>query len=214
MKVIWLYSSKNNSTLATCRHTFSTLQTLHFTFIEKMKALADFYKNVRITQNACCSLCFSDTRCRTAVYSPQGECHLHDAHDSAHPFTDRGWMLMTMKTQQQEDDDSDENKADENKADENSGEDHGMVGTDNADALSSSSLSTTSSTTTSSSTSSSYGDRKLEYRHDKKGRITFLLTCGSKTHPVALPHGKTLPYGVVECDCDDSSDHWKKCPIG
>ena len=59
---------------------------------------ADFYKNVRITQNACCSLCFSDTRCRTAVYSPQGECHLHDAHDSAHPFTDRGWMLMTMKT--------------------------------------------------------------------------------------------------------------------
>ena len=57
----------------------------------------------------------------------------------------------------------------------------------------------------------SYGDRKLEYRHDKKGRITFLLTCGSKTHVVALPHGKTLPYGVVKCDCDDSSDHWKKC---
>jgi len=56
---------------------------------------ADFYKNVRISQSACCSLCTSDSRCRTAVYSPKGECHLHDAKDSAHPFSIRGWMLMT-----------------------------------------------------------------------------------------------------------------------
>ena len=57
---------------------------------------ADFYKNVKITQDACCSLCTGDSRCKTAVYSPRGECHLHDATDSARPFTDRGWMLMTM----------------------------------------------------------------------------------------------------------------------
>merc|ERR1711981_383707 len=54
-----------------------------------------FYKNVRITQSACCDLCASDSRCRTAVYSPAGECHLHDANDSHLPFSDRGWMLMT-----------------------------------------------------------------------------------------------------------------------
>merc|ERR1740117_1696182 len=59
---------------------------------------ADFYKNVRVSQSACCSLCNSESRCRTAVYSPQGECHLHDALDSAHPFSDRGWMLMTKPT--------------------------------------------------------------------------------------------------------------------
>ena len=56
---------------------------------------ADFYKNVKVSQNDCCNLCTSDSRCRTAVYSPFGECHLHDALDSAHPFTDYGWMLMT-----------------------------------------------------------------------------------------------------------------------
>merc|ERR1711865_896329 len=60
---------------------------------------ADFYKNVKISQSACCSLCAGDSRCRTAVYSPTGECHLHDAKDSAKPFGDRGWMLMTMTTQ-------------------------------------------------------------------------------------------------------------------
>merc|ERR1712166_1313835 len=60
---------------------------------------ADFYKNVRVSQSACCILCTKDSRCRTAVYSPQGECHLHDATDSAHPFADRGWTLMIKKTQ-------------------------------------------------------------------------------------------------------------------
>merc|ERR1712166_1226106 len=60
---------------------------------------ADFYKNVRVSQSACCSLCTNDSRCRTAVYSPQGGCHLHDATDSAHPFADRGWTLMIKKTQ-------------------------------------------------------------------------------------------------------------------
>merc|ERR1711865_1329532 len=60
---------------------------------------ADFYKNVRVSQSACCSLCTNDSRCRTAVYSPHGECHLHDATDSAHPFADRGWTLMIKKTQ-------------------------------------------------------------------------------------------------------------------
>ena len=63
---------------------------------------ADFYKNVKISQSACCTLCAlcaGDSRCRTAVYSPYGECHLHDAKDSAKPFSDRGWMLMTMTTQ-------------------------------------------------------------------------------------------------------------------
>merc|ERR1712195_361917 len=60
---------------------------------------ADFYKNVKVSQSACCSLCTNDSRCRTAVYSPQGECHLHDATDSAHPFADRGWTLMIKKTQ-------------------------------------------------------------------------------------------------------------------
>merc|ERR1712028_88126 len=60
---------------------------------------ADFYKNVKISQSACCTLCAGDSRCRTAVYSPFGECHLHDAKDSAKPFGDRGWMLMTMTTQ-------------------------------------------------------------------------------------------------------------------
>jgi len=59
---------------------------------------ADYYKNVRISQSACCSLCSSDSRCRTAVYSPWGECHLHDATDSAHPFAIRGWMLMMVDT--------------------------------------------------------------------------------------------------------------------
>merc|ERR1712166_1124390 len=29
--------------------------------------------------SACCTLCAGDSRCRTAVYSPFGECHLHDA---------------------------------------------------------------------------------------------------------------------------------------
>merc|ERR1712166_358134 len=53
----------------------------------------------RVSQSACCSLCTNDCRCRTAVYSPQGECHLHDATDSAHPFADRGWTLMIKKTQ-------------------------------------------------------------------------------------------------------------------
>ena len=57
---------------------------------------ADFYKNVKISQSACCELCSTDTRCRTAVYSPNGECHLHDATDSAHPFGDLGWTLMTF----------------------------------------------------------------------------------------------------------------------
>jgi len=61
-----------------------------------MAMSADFYKNVKISQSACCSLCSRDSRCRTAVYSPKGECHLHDATDSAHPFADRGWMLMTL----------------------------------------------------------------------------------------------------------------------
>jgi len=61
-----------------------------------MAMSADFYKNVKISQSACCSLCSRDSRCRTAVYSPEGECHLHDATDSAHPFADRGWMLMTL----------------------------------------------------------------------------------------------------------------------
>lgn len=56
---------------------------------------ADFYKNVKISQSECCDLCTSDSRCKTSVYSPQGECHLHDAKDSALPFADRGWMLMT-----------------------------------------------------------------------------------------------------------------------
>merc|ERR1711907_203174 len=55
----------------------------------------DYYKNVRVSKSACCSLCASDARCRTAVYSPQGECHLHDAKDSARPFSIRGWMLMS-----------------------------------------------------------------------------------------------------------------------
>merc|ERR1712195_223857 len=53
----------------------------------------------RVSQSVCCSLCTNDSRCRTAVYSPQGECHLHDATDSAHPFADRGWTLMIKKTQ-------------------------------------------------------------------------------------------------------------------
>jgi len=57
---------------------------------------ADFYENVKVSQSDCCNLCGSDSRCRTAVYSPQGECHLHDAKDSALPFTDRGWMLMAV----------------------------------------------------------------------------------------------------------------------
>jgi len=57
---------------------------------------ADFYKNVKISQSDCCNLCASDSRCRTAVYSPQGECHLHDAKDSALPFHDAGWMLMAV----------------------------------------------------------------------------------------------------------------------
>lgn len=56
----------------------------------------DFYKNVKVSQSECCDLCGSDRRCRTAVYSPQGECHLHDAADSAHPFADPGWMLMAV----------------------------------------------------------------------------------------------------------------------
>merc|ERR1719506_924294 len=53
-----------------------------------------FYKNVRVSQSDCCNLCASDSRCRTAVFSPQGECHLHDASDSHLPFAVRGWMLM------------------------------------------------------------------------------------------------------------------------
>jgi len=57
---------------------------------------ADFYKSVRVSQSACCTLCTSDSRCRTAVYSPQGECHLHDALDSARPFPDAGWTLMSQ----------------------------------------------------------------------------------------------------------------------
>jgi len=57
---------------------------------------ADFYSNTKISQSDCCDLCASDSRCRTAVYSPQGECHLHDAKDSAHPFGDHGWMLMSF----------------------------------------------------------------------------------------------------------------------
>jgi len=56
----------------------------------------DFYKNVKASQSDCCNLCGSDSRCRTAVYSPGGECHLHDARDSAKPFADRGWMLMAV----------------------------------------------------------------------------------------------------------------------
>jgi uncharacterized surface protein with fasciclin (FAS1) repeats len=58
----------------------------------------DYYKNVRVSQSACCTLCASDSRCRTAAYSPRGECHLHDALDSAHPFLDPGWMLMMKPT--------------------------------------------------------------------------------------------------------------------
>jgi len=57
---------------------------------------ADFYKNVKVSQGDCCDLCASDTRCRTAVYSPRGECHLHDAKDSARPFAIHGWMLMVV----------------------------------------------------------------------------------------------------------------------
>ena len=56
----------------------------------------DYYKNVKVSQGDCCDLCASDTRCRTAVYSPRGECHLHDAWDSARAFADRGWMLMVV----------------------------------------------------------------------------------------------------------------------
>lgn len=55
---------------------------------------ADFYKNVKVSQSECCNLCGSDSRCRTAVYSPQGECHL--AKDSARPFAAGGWMLMAV----------------------------------------------------------------------------------------------------------------------
>ena len=54
-------------------------------------------QNVRVSQSACCNLCGSDSRCRTAVYSPTGECHLHDASDSAHPFSILGWTLMTFE---------------------------------------------------------------------------------------------------------------------
>merc|ERR1712194_752850 len=43
---------------------------------------AQFYKNVTVSQSDCCDLCANDARCRTAVYSPIGECHLHDADDS------------------------------------------------------------------------------------------------------------------------------------
>merc|ERR1719326_1659934 len=57
---------------------------------------AQFYKNVRESQAECCNLCASDSRCKTAVYSPSGECHLHDANDSHLPFTRIGWMLMTV----------------------------------------------------------------------------------------------------------------------
>jgi len=56
----------------------------------------DYYKNVKVSQSGCCDLCASDSRCRTAVYSPRGECHLHDAKDSARAFRKRGWMLMVV----------------------------------------------------------------------------------------------------------------------
>jgi len=56
---------------------------------------AQFYKNLKISENSCCDLCASDSRCRTAVYSPAGECHLHDTNDSHLPFSIAGWMLMT-----------------------------------------------------------------------------------------------------------------------
>merc|ERR1711865_1322939 len=56
----------------------------------------DYYKNVKVSQSGCCDLCASDSRCRTAVYSPRGECHLHDAKDSARAFRKRGWMLMAV----------------------------------------------------------------------------------------------------------------------
>jgi len=60
-----------------------------------------FYKNVRVSQSDCCNLCASDSRCRTAVFSPQGECHLHDASDSHLPFAAAGWMLMIPGAAQQ-----------------------------------------------------------------------------------------------------------------
>jgi len=61
-----------------------------------------FYKNVKISQIECCSLCASDSVCRTAVYSPRGECHLHDAWDRHRAFTDPGWMLMIPAPQPKE----------------------------------------------------------------------------------------------------------------
>jgi len=57
---------------------------------------AQFYSNTKISQSECCDLCGSDKRCRTAVYSPTGECHLHDADDSHLPFAIGGWMLMSV----------------------------------------------------------------------------------------------------------------------
>merc|ERR1711865_796625 len=56
----------------------------------------DYYKNVKVSQSGCCDLCASDSMCRTAVYSPWGECHLHDLKDSARPHHSRGWMLMSV----------------------------------------------------------------------------------------------------------------------
>jgi len=55
-----------------------------------------YYKNVRVSQSACCSLCTSDSRCITAVYSPLGECRLHDARN-CDPFPNRGWTVMIKK---------------------------------------------------------------------------------------------------------------------